>query len=104
MKSARSKATDISPKVREIIKERDKTCILCGSSQMLTIADYVPRSKGGLGIPENLVLLCMKCHEEFDHSKYSNISDIHSIKIFKYLSNLYPHFEHCNRFYKRNNK
>jgi len=35
---------------------------------MLTVAHYIPRSKGGLGIEQNLVLACMPCHMKLDQS------------------------------------
>lgn len=67
-KSKRTLATEIKPKTRKVVIERDKCCVLCGSHQMLTVAHYIPRSKGGLGIEQNLVLACMPCHMKLDQS------------------------------------
>ena len=58
---------DISPKVRQAVYERDGgLCIICGR-QGLPNAHYIPRSKGGLGIEQNIVTLCIKCHHDFDN-------------------------------------
>lgn len=68
MKSKRTIATSISNEVRKTIHERDKWCILCGKNHYLEIAHFIPRSRGGMGIEENLVLLCRDCHRLFDQS------------------------------------
>ena len=67
-KSKRTLATEIKPKTRKEVIERDKHCIMCGSHQMLTIAHYISRANGGKGVKENLVLLCMTCHMKLDQS------------------------------------
>ena len=69
MRSKRSKACDISPAARQAVNERDGgRCIICLSSNT-QVAHYIPRSQGGLGIPENLVLLCPTCHREYDNGR-----------------------------------
>ena len=70
MASKRSKACDISPKVRKAVLERDKKCIICGATYGLQIAHYISRARGGLGIPQNLAAMCVKCHGEMDNGKY----------------------------------
>lgn len=77
-KSKRTKALDFSPKVREKIKARDADggtprCIFCGSAQMLQIAHVVNKSQGGMGIEENGVVACIKCHERMDNGKGGEI-------------------------------
>lgn len=62
-----SKACDISPKVRKDVLERDDhRCVLCGKNKDLQIAHFIPRSKLGIGIPQNLVVLCTQCHFNYD--------------------------------------
>jgi len=62
--------TEVSDKVRKEVKDRDKHCIACGSHYNLTVAHvYINRSHGGLGIPENLCVLCMDCHHNYDNGK-----------------------------------
>ena len=68
--SKASKACDISPAVRKEVMERDGgACIVCGSMQGVQIAHYIPRSRLGLGMPQNLGCLCLKCHGEYDNGK-----------------------------------
>lgn len=68
MKSKRSKACDISQKVKKAVWERDNhRCIICGSSYAMPNAHYISRAQGGLGIEENIVTLCMDCHNKYDN-------------------------------------
>lgn len=69
--SKRSKACDITPKVRqEVLRRDDRRCIVCGSIHNLQIAHYVSRARGGLGIPQNLVTMCVQHHFDMDNGKY----------------------------------
>ncbi len=68
-KSKRTKATSITPEVRQAVRDRDKWCIFCGKRGTDT-AHYIPRSRGGLGIVQNLVLACRGCHMLLDQSTY----------------------------------
>ncbi len=62
-------ACDISPRVRERVLGRDaRRCILCGCNHGLEIAHYIGRAQCGLGVPQNLVTLCKKCHMDYDNS------------------------------------
>lgn len=64
-----TKATDISKSVREEVYKRDNhKCIICGNPNV-QVAHYIPRSRMGLGIAENLVCLCVCCHFEYDNGK-----------------------------------
>lgn len=66
-----SKACDISSKVRQEVLERDGCqCIICGSKQNLQIAHYVSRARLGLGIAQNLAVMCDYCHFQMDNGKY----------------------------------
>ena len=68
MKGRRTKALEIPQKVKRIVFERDNgQCILCGAPG-LPEAHFIPRSKGGLGIEQNIVTLCRECHRRFDQS------------------------------------
>lgn len=73
MKSKKSKKTDISKKVKEEIWDRDNhRCIFCGSAYAMPNVHVIPRSKGGLGIPENVVTGCLECHRKMDQSTKRN--------------------------------
>ena len=69
MKTKRSKACDITQAVKQRVWERDEQrCIVCGSTQAMPNAHFIPRSRGGLGIEENIVTLCQNCHFAFDNT------------------------------------
>ena len=75
MKSKRSKACDISKKVKEIVFKRDNgLCIFCGR-QGIPNAHFIPRSAGGLGIEENIFTACIICHNEQDNGKNTKKHD-----------------------------
>ena len=66
-KSKRAKATDIPKEVKAKVYERDKgKCIVCGA-QGVPNAHVISRSHGGLGIEQNIVTLCPRCHYEYDN-------------------------------------
>jgi 5-methylcytosine-specific restriction endonuclease McrA len=70
MASKVSKACDISPSVRKEVLERDDCqCIVCGSNQNLQIAHFISRGRLGLGIPQNLGVMCVGCHVSYDNGK-----------------------------------
>lgn len=70
-KTKRSKACDISKKVKDIVWERDKhRCIICKSAFALPSCHLIPRSKGGLGVEQNIVTLCQRCHQMTDQSQH----------------------------------
>ena len=64
-----TKATKIPEKVKKAVWERDGgRCIVClrpGNPW----CHFIPRSQGGLGIEENIVTLCDKCHNDFDQTE-----------------------------------
>ena len=94
-----TKAVDISPSVRQEVWERDgQCCILCGSHSAAPNAHYIPRSHGGLGIPENIVTLCADCH-----SRYDNGAGGIYIKreIAGYLKSKYPSWDEGKLVYKK---
>ena len=97
MKSKRSKATDISQKVRTIVTERDKWCIFCGRTGN-QLCHLRPRSSGGLGIPENLVLGCFTCHMKLDQSTQRKEMLEFALN---HLSKHYPDFNDEDRYYRR---
>lgn len=68
MKSKRSKACEISKKVKDKVWNRDnRCCIICGNPYAMPNAHFIARSQGGLGIEENIVTLCLKCHHDYDN-------------------------------------
>lgn len=102
-KSKRARAVDITPKTKKIVWERDGgRCIICGSTQAMPNAHYIPRSKGGLGIPENIVTLCTMggCHHKFDFGTKEEREEI-GFKIEEYLRSKYPDWNPESLVYKK---
>lgn len=96
MKSKRSKACDISQKVKQRVWDRDDhQCIICGNPYAMPNAHYVRRSQGGLGIEENVVTLCQKCHHEYDNGD-GRVSI--GYKIEWYLNSCYENWD-VNKLY-----
>ena len=104
MKSARTKACDISPKVRQAVGDRDNwACIICGMPGIPN-AHYIPKGgKGGLGIEQNIVTLCPECHSLYDngYDKDVNIREKMGAKIKKYLDEHYPGYPDDKRIYHK---
>ena len=107
MKTKRSKATDIPMKVKEKVFARDRgRCVVCGNSyNVMPNAHYIPRSKGGLGIEENIVTLCTemtynKCHRKYD---FGTKEERERIRLFirEYLKSKYDNWDEKNLVYKK---
>jgi 5-methylcytosine-specific restriction endonuclease McrA len=45
-----------------LIRRRDRVCRHCGSTQRLSVHHIIRPCNGGTDHPDNLVLLCGKCH------------------------------------------
>lgn len=98
MKSKRTKALEISKKVREKVYERDGSlCVMCGSVGMPN-AHYIARSQGGLGIEENILTLCFDCHRQYDQSINRKRMREH---FRKYLKSKYPGWDEKKLIYKK---
>lgn len=105
-KSKRAKATDIPNKVKKIVWERDKgRCVVCGNTcNVMPNAHYIPRSKGGLGIEQNVVTLCTlltknQCHHKFDNGTAEERERIGNI-IKHHLQNHYKDWDEEKLYYK----
>lgn len=98
MKSKRTKATDISKKVKDAVFERDNGCCVWCGKQGVSNAHFCPRSAGGLGIEENVLTLCTECHHEFDNGH--NRAEMK--RFFRnYLYHSYPDWDEANLIYRR---
>lgn len=77
-----TKARNFPRKVKEEIAERDSVegwpcCVVCGAAAPQTDgrisiawsnAHFISRAQGGLGVVENGVTLCPKCHRVYDQT------------------------------------
>ena len=107
MKSKRAKATDISMSVKKKVWERDKgRCVLCGNyCNVMPNAHFIPRSKGGLGIEENIITLCTeltpnKCHRRYDFGTKEEREEIREY-LREYLKSKYPNWNEDDLYYKK---
>nr|DAY66533.1 MAG TPA: 5-methylcytosine-specific restriction enzyme A [Caudoviricetes sp.] len=100
-RSRQARAREFNTTSRRIIKERDRyQCIFCRmeyrmgevkgySPDSLTIMHYIPRSHGGLGIPQNGALGCIYHHTMLDNGNKGYRGEM--LQMFKqYLQNHYP--------------
>ena len=83
-------ATAITPEVRVKVYKRDSwdecpCCIVCGKPYP-QVHHYIERSRGGLGIEENLVCLCADCHKKLHNEQYASMTEF----VANYLRNQYP--------------
>ena len=98
-KSKQAKACDIPKKVKDIVWERDnRQCIICGSRMAMPNSHVVRRSQGGLGVPENIVTMCQRCHDMYD--QYIDRNSMESY-IENYLKSKYPGWDKQNLIYKK---
>lgn len=99
--SARSKACDISQSVKQKVWERDKQrCVVCGDFNASPNAHFIPRSKGGLGIEQNIITLCYSCHQNYDFGDAEMI-EFYDEKIRNYLNNKYDDWDIAKLVYKK---
>ena len=87
--SKRSKACDISQATKKKVWKRDNEhCIICGKWVPVSCANahFIPRSKSGLGIEQNILTLCFECHRDFDNSDKRKE---YEVKFRKYLQKIY---------------
>ncbi len=75
MSSKRKSCTDIDSKSRNEVHERDGfRCVYCGkTNKPIELAHFIGRAQGGLGMPHNLVSLCIGCHHDYDGEKRNEI-------------------------------
>lgn len=101
MKSRRTKALEIPPKVKANVYKRDGgCCVCCGSPMGQPNAHYIPRSQSGLGIEENILTLCWPCHLQYDQS-----TERKRMKEYfrEYLKSKYPDWDENKLVYRKDN-
>ena len=111
-KSKQSKAREFSPEARMEIERRDRwKCIFCQmgyrkakdewfASQIMEIMHYIPRSRNGLGIPQNGAVGCQYHHHMMDNGNQGNREEM--LDMFKeYLQNKYPNWNEKDLIYDK---
>ncbi|QIK70867.1 HNH endonuclease [Erysipelothrix sp. HDW6C] len=90
--SKRTKALEITQKTKKIVWERDgECCINCGEPQAMPNSHVIPRSKGGLGIEQNVVTHCASCHRIMDQGVDEERTAMKNHAI-EYVKRLYPNW------------
>lgn len=100
--SKRTKELSISKAVKMKVWERDNhRCIFCGELVPWNLANshFVKRSQGGLGIEQNIMTNCVKCHKLFDDSKEREEWRLEYAE--RYLRLKYPEWEKDKLIYKK---
>lgn len=107
MKTKRSKACDIPPRVKQIVWERDHgACVVCGNRKnVMPNAHYISRADGGLGIEENIVTLCTgmtenRCHFRYDSGSAAERQELKEM-IRRYLQTQYPGWDETKLVYRK---
>lgn len=96
---ARTKAVAIKPAIREKVEKRDNyACIFCGSPNARGEAHFINRSKGGLGIEENILTVCRNCHHQLDNGQAIKLYRSHAEK---YLKSKYPNWNREKLIYNK---
>lgn len=96
-----TKATSIPKKVKmEVWKRDNHRCIFCQKEVPWNYANshYIKRSHLGLGIPENIMTNCQRCHNLFEESIYRE-----KMKDFakEYFISLYDYWNEDMLIYKK---
>lgn len=112
MKSKQAKAHDFSPATRKLIVERDGgNCIFCQKQYHMegagwyaltirSIMHFIPRSAGGLGIPENGAIGCQWHHEMLDNGNTGRREEM--LQIFEeYLRQQYSYWDKKKLVYSK---
>lgn len=101
MKSRRTIALSITPEVKRRVWVRDEgRCVWCGSKYANPEAHYIPRSKSGLGIEENILTLCRECHHSFDFGG-AEIRNGMRAYFERYLRSIYPDWSEDKLVYRK---
>lgn len=93
-----SKACDISQSVKTKVLKRDNgLCVICGEPGQPNM-HYIARSQLGLGIEQNVVCGCLKCHHDYDNGLKR---DEYGKKIKKHLKSKYPAWNEEKLVYRK---
>ena len=111
-RSKRARATDLSAKSRKEIMIRDGgRCIFCVAGyhmgkatplemELKEIMHYIPRSAGGLGIPQNAAVGCKYHHVMYDNGNEGRHDEMKGI-FAGYLSRIYAGWNEKDLVYNK---
>lgn len=95
----RKKYTDIDAQSRrEVLKRDGKRCVYCGRiDKPIELAHFIGRAQGGMGIPTNLLCLCVDCHKEYDGAGRNEMKDF----LEGYLQSNYDDWDEREQFFRK---
>lgn len=94
----RTKALQIPQRVKYTVYDRDGgRCIMCGAPGD-PVAHYISRAQGGLGIEQNIVTLCCRCHREYDQGPHRRVI---KSQLADYLRSRYPGWDETKLTYRK---
>lgn len=104
----RTKELAIPLPVKMKVAKRDSCCgwpccILCGrtapagATWSFSCAHYISRAQGGLGIEENILTLCPRCHREYDGERRQELRPF----LEHYLREHYPGWDESKLYYSK---
>jgi 5-methylcytosine-specific restriction endonuclease McrA len=101
-KHERTKATDIQPGVKPKVWERDHgRCVWCSTVYMaFPDAHFISRVDGGLGVEQNILTLCRRCHDMYDRGPIEKRNEMKR-QFALYLSGRYEGWSERDLIYKR---
>ena len=98
--SRQAQAKAISPTVKFMVNCRDGgRCVYCGAPG-LPEAHFIRRSKGGLGVPQNILTLCQKHHELYDKGPRTQREGMREF-FREYLMSKYPEWDEDSLVYRK---
>ena len=69
-------SANVSKETRRAVYARDYfRCVLCDSPRGLQIHHVIKRSQGGSNRPDNLITLCMWCHNAIHGTRWPDMPD-----------------------------
>lgn len=98
-----TKYTAISKDVKDAVSKRDSIdgyccCVLCCSPEAIPNAHIIRRSQGGMGVEQNIIALCPRCHYKFDEGKdRDKLMDY----VVNYMKGFYPDWTPESVTYKK---
>ena len=95
----RTKSTAINGISRKTTHEPDGyRCVYCGrTDRPIELAHFISRTRGGLGVPKNLISLCGDCHRDYDGARHSEIQPF----LAEYLKSKYPDWNENDLIYQK---
>lgn len=108
----RNRKLQFDTKTKQLIMQRDIMCLFCRQQYHMSsskaeygclipdIAHYINKSAGGLGIPENGVLLCRYHHQLLDNGNKGLREDFLN-RMREYLMSIYPDWDESRLYYRK---